>query len=152
MAMSGRRLVTSLRSLLLGVVELDIGGQQYTVARKTLQKSPKLNELLFQAPSSEELFLDRDGSLFKFILEYLQDESRFHMPADPYLCLALRLEAVYFGLPSLKSRAEMVLAQLSRDRGSSQRSTPTRAPASVPETSTIRCLGGCNPVSITVVA
>lgn len=65
------------------IVELNVGGVHYTTTRKTLtsDKSSRLCDL-FSGSSCKSLtkdakgriFLDRDGVLFRYILDYLRDD------------------------------------------------------------------------------
>lgn len=63
------------------VVELNVGGVHYTSTRKTLtsDKNSHLAELLTKSvlvkDAKGRIFLDRDGVLFRFILDYLRDDA-----------------------------------------------------------------------------
>lgn len=66
------------------IVELNVGGVHYTSTRKTLtsDKSSRLGELFDSGSDSAltkdakgRVFLDRDGVLFRYILDYLRDDA-----------------------------------------------------------------------------
>merc|ERR1712183_1046163 len=46
-------------------------------------------------------FIDRDGGLFKYVLNFLRDPVNFDPPIDPESCRDLLKEAKYFGLQGL---------------------------------------------------
>lgn len=49
-------------------------------------------------PEDGTYFIDRDGALFKHILQYLRDPMRFESPNNPETRSELAREAEYFGL------------------------------------------------------
>lgn len=96
------------------VVELNVGGVFYTTALSTLTKeSNSLLAGLFSgrlpAPPRDakgKYFLDRDGVLFRYILDFLRNESLV-LPDSFREKERLIQEATYFGLPAM---AESVLS------------------------------------------
>lgn len=96
------------------VVELNVGGVFYTTTLGTLRKEPKsLLAALFSGKSSApprdakgKFFLDRDGVLFRYVLDFLRNESLV-LPESFREKERLIQEATYFGLPAM---AESVLA------------------------------------------
>lgn len=95
------------------VVELNVGGVVYatTVATLTARYPECLLSLAFTrrlAPKEELLrdaagrcFFDRDGPLFRFILDFLRNKAHFRLPEDFREVNRLRLEAEYYRLPEL---------------------------------------------------
>lgn len=93
------------------VVELNVGGQVYYTRHSTLVSTP--NSLLGKLFSSKKdasndlardpkgrYFIDRDGFLFRYVLDYLRDKQVVlpdHFPEKG----RLRKEAEYFQLPDL---------------------------------------------------
>ncbi|XP_038055335.1 BTB/POZ domain-containing protein KCTD16-like [Patiria miniata] len=93
------------------VVELNVGGQLYTTALSTLtQQGDSLLTQMFtgrargplQRDSRGRYFIDRDGSLFKYILDYLRNQ-KLVLPESFCERGRLRQEAEYYRLPRLAS-------------------------------------------------
>lgn len=96
------------------VIELNVGGVHYTTTRKTLtsDKNSLLAELFDEdnqsSSSSSSLIrdhqgrvvLDRDGTLFRFILDYLRDDT-IELPYGFREKRRLEREAEYFKLDGL---------------------------------------------------
>jgi hypothetical protein len=85
------------------IVNLNVGGIQYSVARSTIMKyeetmlaklvSEKWNPQSSEAP----IFIDRDGERFKFILDFYRD-GEIIVP-NTFAIDAVKNDALYFGLP-----------------------------------------------------
>lgn len=90
------------------VVELNVGGVHYTTQLKTLVKEPDtLLHDIFSGSSSDttkdakgRVFIDRDGVLFRYILDYLRD-SGISLPEGFRERERLKKEAEYFRLAGL---------------------------------------------------
>lgn len=91
------------------VVELNVGGVHYTTQLKTLVKQPDtLLHDIFSTPSSADnvkdakgrVFIDRDGVLFRYILDYLRD-SAISLPEGFRERERLKKEAEHFRLTGL---------------------------------------------------
>mmetsp|Transcript_41161 Transcript_41161/g.132491 ORF Transcript_41161/g.132491 Transcript_41161/m.132491 type:complete len:938 (-) Transcript_41161:202-3015(-) len=86
-------------------IELNVGGQRYTTSRATLESCPNshLARLIEEEPEEDGVyFLDRDGRLFSFILNFLRDGTEdFVLPTVTEDCSALRREAKQLGLDDL---------------------------------------------------
>ncbi|KAI4498706.1 hypothetical protein M0802_006173 [Mischocyttarus mexicanus] len=89
------------------IVDLNVGGVTYTTTLETLTKDSTCRlGILFtenfpiQKDSTGKYFLDRDGNLFRYILDYLRDE-RVVLPEGLKECERLKKEAVYYGLDDL---------------------------------------------------
>jgi hypothetical protein len=92
------------------LIELNVGGFHYTTLRKTLlSENHSLFHDLLETNSSEllkdssgRIFIDRDGNLFKYILDYLRSKNstRFDNQVDKQ---KLKDEALYFKLTNMKS-------------------------------------------------
>ncbi|KAF0871165.1 KCD12 protein, partial [Crocuta crocuta] len=98
------------------IVELNVGGQVYVTRRCTVVSVPdSLLWRMFTQQQPQELardskgrfFLDRDGFLFRYILDYLRD---LQLVLPDYFPERSRLqrEAEYFELPELTSLAKEV--------------------------------------------
>lgn len=92
------------------VLELNVGGQVYYTRRATLAESasPMLGRLFSSSSTSNDLardprgryFIDRDGFLFRYVLDFLRDRQVVlpdHFPERR----RLRKEAEFFQLPEL---------------------------------------------------
>ncbi|CAN9507251.1 unnamed protein product [Ophioblennius macclurei] len=152
------------------VVELNVGGQVYVTRLETLTSVP--DSLLWSKfggsrSRPEDLpkdgkgrfFLDRDGFLFRYILDYLRD-SELLLPDFFKEKRRLRREADFFGLPGLSSRlaeAEEAEAEDAEDAElasplttSTTASTTTTASSTVTSTSNSSASPGADSGFITV--
>ncbi|NXM78016.1 KCD14 protein, partial [Serilophus lunatus] len=75
----GKQVTTGSLHVLSPIVELNVGGEMYTTTLSTLKKHPgsKLAEMFTGQPklrtdSEGRFFIDRPGTYFKYILEYLR--------------------------------------------------------------------------------
>ncbi|KAL8582506.1 hypothetical protein ACOMHN_063068 [Nucella lapillus] len=93
------------------MVELNVGGVLYTTNKNTLLKvSDSLLASLFSESTASQLvrdskgkvFIDRDGVLFRYILDYLRN-LKLVLPENFHERERLKQEAEYFGLPDLMS-------------------------------------------------
>lgn len=111
------------------IVELNVGGQVYVTRLETLTAVP--NSLLWTKftkgspgdlpkDSKGRFFFDRDGFLFRYILDYLRDSEIF-LPEFFKERRRLQREADYFQLPELSRR----LAAVSKDSSSGEDSGET---------------------------
>lgn len=114
------------------ILTINVGGTKYTTFMKTLTKykESKLAKLCTDAqgdPRDAEgnLFIDRDGDLFKYVLRFLQT-GKLNLPERFSDTDALAVEASYYGLEQLKkeieqyrrTRAEMIWVYSFEDYGS----------------------------------
>ena len=90
-------------------VELNVGGVMYTTSVDTLVKQPdSLLASLFKDSSKSRLvrdskgkvFIDRDGVLFRYILDYLRN-LKLVLPENFHERERLKQEAEYFKLPDM---------------------------------------------------
>ncbi|KAL4229875.1 BTB/POZ domain-containing protein kctd16 [Mactra antiquata] len=91
------------------IVELNVGGVFYTTALNTLTKDPNcLLSQMFGGEGSTKLikdskgkyFIDRDGVLFRYILDFLRNQ-KLVLPENFHEKDRLRNEAEYFTLPEM---------------------------------------------------
>lgn len=88
------------------IIELNVGGVHYTTTKKTLtsDKSSRLAEFFGDDNQSKDaegrIFIDRDGILFRYILDYLRDDE-IQFPDGFREKRRLIKEAEYFKLGSL---------------------------------------------------
>ena len=114
------------------IIELNVGGVFYTTA--TEKKKKNANSLLAQMfdntkqkdaaatvvkDAKGKYFIDRDGVLFRYILDYLRNE-RLVLPENFHEKDRLRCEAEYFGLPSM---VECIKCNIEKPKSSSLATT-----------------------------
>ena len=84
-------------------VVLNVGGTRYEVARTTLDRYPDsmlatlVSKRWTANNANRPIFIDRDGSRFQFVLDFLRD-GKVHLPAS-VSAEALRADFAYYGLP-----------------------------------------------------
>eukprot|EP01116_Phalansterium_solitarium_P025728 TRINITY_DN9980_c0_g1_i1.p1 TRINITY_DN9980_c0_g1~~TRINITY_DN9980_c0_g1_i1.p1 ORF type:complete len:239 (+),score=104.91 TRINITY_DN9980_c0_g1_i1:146-862(+) len=90
------------------IIELNVGGVRYTVAKATLCRfAGSLLESMFGGrhaitkDSKGRYFIDRNGRRFEWLLDFLREPFQFVPPADPDERQRLLVEADYFGLDDL---------------------------------------------------
>lgn len=103
----------------MSIVELNVGGVFYTTSMATLMKEPdSLLAQMFSQKSKSQLvkdnkgrvFLDRDGVLFRYVLDYLRNQALI-LPENFHEKERLKQEAEYFKLTNMvKSVTAAVIA------------------------------------------
>eukprot|EP01117_Protostelium_nocturnum_P009183 TRINITY_DN3288_c0_g1_i3.p1 TRINITY_DN3288_c0_g1~~TRINITY_DN3288_c0_g1_i3.p1 ORF type:complete len:201 (+),score=55.67 TRINITY_DN3288_c0_g1_i3:100-702(+) len=90
------------------IVDLNVGGTFYTTTISTLTKTESMLSLMFSGNFSmkkrkedERFFIDRDGEMFKFILQYLRDGDLGIQFMDPLTKDRLKREATYYCIDQL---------------------------------------------------
>lgn len=105
-------------------VELSVGGQRFCTSRATLSRYPnsQLASLIDGEPEDDGVyFVDRDGTLFGYVLAFLRDGAEeFKCPEDDKACADLRREAKQLGLTDFASLVDehMAARQLAKDNAS----------------------------------
>lgn len=91
----------------LDVIGLNVGGMTFVTTTTTLMvpDSYFASRLSGRIPSGAEvdgaMFIDRDGEIFKYVLDYLRNLDRWTVPEDPHLLLRLLTEADFYSLTGL---------------------------------------------------
>jgi hypothetical protein len=91
------------------IIDLNVGGTLYTTQLKTLLSEPNsIFSDIFETKKLEEirdgnnrLFIDRDGLLFRYILEYLRNKKLIIQVDDINEKIRLKNEAEYYKLSNL---------------------------------------------------
>ena len=84
------------------IVKLNVGGTRYEVARSLIETHPEsmLARLIseqWQEDPSKEVFVERDGGRFKYVLDYLRD-GKVLLPAFSVPKEVLEKDFEYFGI------------------------------------------------------
>lgn len=100
------------------IVELNIGGVHYTTSLKTLtDSSDSILKQFFlgngnhvaRQDNKGRYFIDRDGVLFRFILDYLRND-KLLLPENFYEKERLKNEADFFGLTEMSQMLDELIA------------------------------------------
>lgn len=122
------------------VIELNVGGVFYTTSHATLTRESNsllahiFGGTLASGPyrdSKGKFFVDRDGVLFRYILDYLRDP-RIVLPENFHERRRLRHEAEYFNLPGLIAQLDAIPALVSNSVPISPPTTLPGAPTGPP--------------------
>jgi len=81
-------------------VVLDVGGVAYKASAVTLSKSPTLAALIGLKGSATELFVDRDGEPFRWVLSFLRTRRLEKLPSRA-ACEAVLCEARFYEVHDL---------------------------------------------------
>ena len=98
-------------------VKLDVGGVAFVTTRSTLLRIPQtfFARLVSWEPNANHAaashFIDRDGTHFRYVLNYLRDGQVDLPPNDTALHSELAREAEFYQLPELKAQALAALAR-----------------------------------------
>ncbi|XP_013396002.1 uncharacterized protein LOC106163078 [Lingula anatina] len=115
-------------------VKLDIGGQQFTTALQTLQKEPYcFFARMFSGRHSMETnadgsyFIDRDGTHFRYILNYLRDGEvkEGTMPDNESFYNELLIEAEHYQIRGLVEHLKNLIRQCGKPK---RRVSPGESP------------------------
>jgi hypothetical protein len=96
------------------IIKLNVGGMKYTLTKETVEKCPALVNLIkgsLENDEKDEIFINRDGLIFRKILQYLRDEA-MHVE-DVEGLKELRAEASFFNLDSLEKLVDEKLKKKS---------------------------------------
>ena len=132
-------------SVAMQVIDLNVGGTRYTTSHSTLTKYPKsMLGAMFSGRYSEEamkhsdgsFFIDRDGTHFRHILNYLRDGENVikFFPRSPEALQELLHEAQYYQLEDLVTALQTlgkIVLDVGGTRYTTSRSTLTKYPESM---------------------
>lgn len=116
------------------IVTLNVGGSVFTTSRSTLTREPNSflakifateNQSKIVRDSSGNIFLDRDGTYFRYILNYLRSETALSLPKTNSARNELLIESRYYGLTRLTAALE---SQSTGDREKRNIASPPASP------------------------
>ncbi|KAG1473524.1 hypothetical protein G6F56_000902 [Rhizopus delemar] len=93
------------------IIQLNVGGYIYKTEAETLKRCPFIDSLLNTVEKdcdTNSLFVDRNGRLFEYILNYLL-HGKFNPPTDLPELSCLKDEAEFYGLDSLEKQIEQMV-------------------------------------------
>lgn len=101
-------------------IELNVGGRYYSTTVLTLTKIKESllgkvfsgKEKAFEKDSTGKYFIDRDGLLFRYILDFLRSR-RIHLPDDFDELERLKHEADYYELGEMRRQLDLFSESLS---------------------------------------
>lgn len=101
-------------------VTLNVGGQMFSTSLQTLQRYERSlfasmfsGQYEMKRDSDGSYFLDRDGTHFRHILNYLRDDALDYstLPTEPKALRELLREAKYYQLGDMAAELETVLRE-----------------------------------------
>lgn len=90
-------------------ITIDVGGVCFVSLNTTLKKSPYLCNLI--NANEDYIFIDRDPTLFYYILNYLRSNMLYLSTDDKNLLEYLKDEATFYGLDELVPRIQKCYVQ-----------------------------------------
>ncbi|KAL6080358.1 BTB/POZ domain-containing protein kctd6 [Balamuthia mandrillaris] len=113
------------------VVDLNVGGTFYSTTRSTLLRFDSMLNRMFSGrfdlrkrAEDGRVFIDRDGEVFKFVLQYLRDGDLEVEDMDLNLVRRLKREAAFFCLKELENKLK---AHLTAEEKRDEKQRPKKA-------------------------
>ncbi|KAG1453135.1 hypothetical protein G6F56_007646 [Rhizopus delemar] len=101
-------------------VKLNIGGKAFITSKATLEEISFFWEMFVKDQQTlkkkEEIFIDRDGTLFEHILDFLQIGNLDSISTDTCLLQRLQVEEEFYKIPALEKEIKQKLAKNHRVR------------------------------------
>lgn len=136
------------------IIELNVGGFAYTTSRSTIMSFPDTmlckmisGQLPNALDTKQRIFIDRDGPLFRYILNFLRDK-RLNLPENFTEYAQLRQEADFYRIEPILNYLDC--AFMSKLNGST-RSVSMSSLISTPETAT-SSLSNNKPLYFTIIS
>ena len=110
------KLETDVRSKQSGRITLDVGGRHFATSKETLLKDKNSLFTVLLEDQKKHYFIDRDGTHFRYVLNYLREDCSMNiaiLPRETRYLKELRNECVYYKLMGL---LEIVDARLDQYR------------------------------------
>lgn len=146
----------------LDVVELNVGGVTYATTLATLQQAEPESPLaiistlnpaeirtVFGRDSKNRIFIDRDGVLFRYILDYLRNK-KLSLPENFSERDRLRIEAEYYRLDSMSKALALYTSNASANGkcvNENTQNAPIGASAVLPSFASLMSSGNSGPRS-----
>ena len=108
-----------------GAVHVYIGGVCFVTNRSTLMTTPFFASLLDTTPDTTEVFVDRDPTHFRYVLNWMRGVR--YVPDDDATIQELRWEADYYGMRDLAEVLTRCKHYFSAQRSLHQISTDLKA-------------------------
>ena len=134
------------------IVELNVGGVFYSTTLSTLTKeSDSLLGQLFTSNSKSlqitkdskgKYFLDRDGVLFRYVLDFIRNQ-RLVLPENFHEKERLKSEAEYFKLPTMVKYVNSLLAAQNKTKTDQQNAVNTSSTTSTSNNGETALRPGC---------
>ena len=84
------------------IIAINVGGTKYQTLKQTINKYPQSMLSKTSANSNEEVFIDRNGKIFEYILDYMRHEDITLMPIkDETFVKQLLTEAEFYQIEPL---------------------------------------------------
>lgn len=86
------------------IISLNVGGISYSIEQSKLNTVPFFEGMLPATDhvDREEVFIDRDGNLFQYIYQYLENEAYLVLPSDTFTLDRLLIEVKYYKLSEME--------------------------------------------------
>ena len=95
--------------------KFNIGGISYVISDELLRGFPDSKLAHLNSPIlNDEVFIDRNGELFQYILNYMRSRSFHILPYDSSLLELISIEAEYYGISRLVSICQSSLSDKER--------------------------------------
>jgi hypothetical protein len=101
-------------------VRIDVGGTVFSTSEETLRVHPYFSRLLDEEvpdPETDILFVDRDPTHFRTVLNYLRGSAV--LPVSPHSLRELRQEADFYSLSALVERVDELLVAVEEESAAS---------------------------------
>lgn len=100
-----RKMIEESNTLQEQIVKLDVGGHCYTTSTSTLTSQPGMLQAMFSGrydvkkTSEGRVFIDRDGTLFRYVLSYLRNGTLDLLGISARKLRQIRQEFEFYNLP-----------------------------------------------------
>ncbi|CEG70871.1 hypothetical protein RMATCC62417_06692 [Rhizopus microsporus] len=91
------------------IINLNVGGIIYLIEQSKLNNIPFFDDMfpvtdhIELSFDKEEVFIDRDGNLFEYIYQYLENEAYLVLPSDTFTLGRLLIEVKYYKLSEMEN-------------------------------------------------